>query len=175
MVSILKYTQTKHGNYSPNTHVIFHDIYSKPTQKKDDPHAYCFHTNYCVLYNRDRVTVRNMFCISVAYIYIYTHIQRYVRIYTHICIYYVKHSYIGTYLHTYIDTYVSTYKIHIYIYIYIYMYIGITYMYIYKCVRTYIHLYRILLPVLRAIDFLQLFIQPTTIPISGLYDQFNRS
>ena len=40
MVSEPKYTQTKHDNYSPNTHVLFHDIYSKPTQKRDNPYAF---------------------------------------------------------------------------------------------------------------------------------------
>jgi hypothetical protein len=33
----------------------------------------------------------------------------------------------------------------------------------------------ILLPVFRGIDFLQLFIQPTTTPISGLNDPFKQS
>jgi len=72
MVSVPKYTQTKHGNYSPNTHIRFDDIYSKTTQKKDDPYEYCFHTNYCVLCNKDSVTVLNMFLYNGS-LYIYTY------------------------------------------------------------------------------------------------------
>jgi hypothetical protein len=53
MVSVAKHTQTKYGIYSPNTRVLFHDIYSKPTQNKDEPYAYWFHTNCCVLYKSE--------------------------------------------------------------------------------------------------------------------------
>ena len=53
MVSVPKHTQTKHGICSPNTRVFFHNIYSKPTENKDETYAYCYHTNHCVIYKSE--------------------------------------------------------------------------------------------------------------------------
>jgi len=71
MVSVPKYTQTKHVIYSPNARVTLTTFITNLLKRRTN-HMYTALTLITACSIRDKLTGLNMFCITVAYTYINT-------------------------------------------------------------------------------------------------------